>query len=467
MEFITFTTEILEKEILATVREIGRQIGVKQPSGISKGELISKIIAIQEGRLEPVPKHKRGAPPKQCIDVSRFYIQNTDSYSYDNVPRVNDTITFRDSMLTLEGVLEIKKEGYGFIRANNYENSKTDFHIDSGLIRKYNLRTGDLVKATAFKKNVKEAPGVSEVLEINHREPSYFANRKSFDDFTVLYPENRLTLENAFCDNSMRIIDLLVPIGKGQRGLIVAPPKSGKTTFLKNIAKSIEEKHPAVKLIVLLIDERPEEVTDFKMSINSEVAYSTFDEAPEHHIRVAELVLNRAKRLVEMGSDVVILMDSITRLARAYNNTVEPSGRTLSGGLDPRALQPAKSFFGAGRNTKEGGSLTMIATALVDTESKLDDVIYEEFKGTGNMEIHLSRELAEKRVFPAIELNKSGTRKDDYILTKEELQASNKLRKLLATRRDATEVLLDMIDKTKTNAEFITKLDTWLKLYQR
>lgn len=467
MEFITFTYEILGKEVIATVREIGRQIGVKQPAGLSKNDLISKIIAIQKGEIEPVPNSKLGAPPKMRIDVSRFYKSSQTSLSYEDVPKVNDTVTFNDSMLTLEGVLEVKREGYGFIRANNYDNSKTDFHIDSTLIKKYNLRCGDLVKATAHRKNTKEAPGVHEVLEINHREPSYFKDRKNFDDLTPCYPTAKLNLENSFSDHSVRMIDLLVPIGMGQRGLIVAPPKTGKTTLLKNIARSLEDNHPAVKLIILLIDERPEEVTDILKSTSCEVVSSTFDESPEHHIKVAELVLNRAKRLVEMGLDVVILMDSITRLARAYNYVVEPSGRTLSGGLDPLALQGPKRFFGAARSIEYGGSLTILSTALVDTESKLDDVIFEEFKGTGNMEIHLSRDLADRRIYPAIDINKSGTRREDLILSCEELEASKKLRKILSQKRDATEVLIEMINKTKNNKEFIEKLDAWISLYQK
>ena len=466
MEFITFTTDILENEVLATVREIGRQIGVKKPAGISKSQLIQQIIAVQKGEIEPVPESKRGAPPKMRLDVSHFYKKQKDT-SYEFVKPVEDTLTFNDSMLTLEGVLDLKREGYGFIRANNYDNSKTDFHIDSNLIRKYNLRSGDLVKATAQRKNTKEAPGVYEVLEINHRDPAYFIERKNFDDLRPAYPTKKLNLENNLTDHTARIIDLLAPIGMGQRGLIVAPPKTGKTTLLKEIAKSIEDNHPAVKLIILLIDERPEEVTDIINSTTCEVVYSTFDEVPEHHIKIAELVLNRAKRLVELGENVVILMDSITRLARAYNYVVEPSGRTLSGGLDPLALQGPKRFFGAARNIELGGSLTILSTALVDTESKLDDVIFEEFKGTGNMEIRLSRELAERRVFPAIDINKSGTRKDELILSKEEYQAENKLRKLLAQRKDATEVLIDMLNKTKTNKEFIAKLDTWIDIYQK
>ncbi|MBQ7642916.1 MAG: transcription termination factor Rho, partial [Clostridia bacterium] len=300
-------------------------------------------------------------------------------------------------------------------------------------------------------------------------DPALFLKRTNFDDLIPYYPTKRLKLENATNadDVAIRCIDLFAPIGKGQRGLIVAPPKAGKTTLLKKIAQAIESNYPDVKLIILLIDERPEEVTDIKRSVKGEVVFSTFDENAEHHIRAAELVINRAKRLVEVGQDVVILMDSITRLARAYNNTIDSSGKTLSGGLDPAALNGPKRFFGAARNIDDGGSLTVLSTALIETGSRLDDVIYEEFKGTGNMEIHLSRELSEKRIFPAIDLYKSGTRKDELLLSEKELATVYKLRKILSERSDATDTLIEMMKKSKNNDDLISKIDVWMQLYRK
>ena len=311
-----------------------------------------------------------------------------------------------------------------------------------------------------------ESPSLQAVIAINDLEPKLFLRRAYFDDLTPYYPTQRIKLETGEGgDIAIRCIDLFSPLGMGQRGLIVAPPKTGKTTLLKKIAQSIEKNYPQIKLIMLLIDERPEEVTDMKRSVSGEVVFSTFDENAEHHVRAAELVINRAKRLVEVGQNVVILMDSITRLARAYNNIVESSGKTLSGGLDPAAMYGPKRFFGAARNIEDGGSLTILSTALIDTGSRMDDVIYEEFKGTGNMEIHLSRELSEKRIFPAIDLYKSGTRKEELLLSERELSAVYKLRKILAEREDATDSLLEMMKKAKSNDDFLSKLDVWLKLY--
>ncbi len=374
-----------------------------------------------------------------------------------------------------EGILEIMADGYGFLRAHNYEESGTDdAYIAAQKIKRCGLRKGDWVKAEANQTREGKPAGVVNVLEVNGQPPENAFKRINFDSLTPIYPNKRYRLElplgqsNKMNDLAIRAIDMVAPIGKGQRAMIVSPPKAGKTSLLKMIAKSISANYPEASLIVLLIDERPEEVTDMKNSIKGEVVYSTFDEMPEHHTKAAELVLERAKRLVEMGKDVVILMDSLTRLARAYNLTISPTGRTLSGGIDPGALHSPKRFFGAARNIENGGSLTIIATALVDTGSRMDDVIYEEFKGTGNMEIHLDRRLSEKRIFPAIDLYRSGTRREELLLDNDELQGAWGMRRLLSMGEgvDATESLINMLIKTKTNKEFFEQLNVKLKNMQ-
>ena len=475
-QFITFTKKIFEEMSLSTMREIGRLMGVPSPTTLSKTELEDSIMAIQNGTLTPEPSTKRGRPTKSQIDLSQYYLKEKPmdlSYSALGNDGLN-ILTLSDSKprnkeFSVEGVLEILGN-YGFLRVNNYENSEDDAYISMANIKKYNLRRGDKVLATVkfdFEKAL-GSPAVQTVEKINDLDPEQFAKRQAFDDLVPIYPNERITLENKNSnDKSLRMIDLFCPIGKGQRGLIVAPPKTGKTTLIKNIAKAIEQNHPEVILIVLLIDERPEEVTDIKKSVKGEVVFSTFDESATHHVKASELVINTAKRLVEIGKDVVVLMDSITRLARAYNNTVDSSGKVLSGGLDPSALQGPKRFFGSARNLEESGSLTIISTALIDTGSRMDDVIYEEFKGTGNMEIHLSRSLSEKRVFPAIDLVKSGTRKDELLLTNEELDCVMKLRKVLSDKPDATETLINTLEKTKSNADLISKIDEWLKIYNK
>ncbi len=473
--FKKFTREELEKEGVAVLRELGRQIGVKAPASKRKAQIIDEILLIQAGKLEPVRNESaKGAPIKSNISLDKFIIR--DDVPFDDKPFSNKLYLHspdykpKQENFTIEGVLELHKDGFGFLRVNNYENSSDDVYVSSGKIHDFKLRKGDKIKAVARPpRDGFGAPAIQEVLLVNDLEPSLYLTRINFDDLTPYYPDERLKLETEDNANELaiRCIDLFAPIGKGQRGLIVAPPKTGKTTLLKLIAQAIERNYSDVKLIVLLIDERPEEVTDIKRSIKGEVAFSTFDENPEHHIRAAELVINRAKRLVEVGKDVVILMDSITRLARAYNSVIESSGKTLSGGLDPTAMQGPKRFFGSARNIENGGSLTILSTALIDTGSRMDDVIYEEFKGTGNMEIHLSRELSEKRIFPAIDLYKSGTRKDELLLSEEELSSVYKLRKILAERIDATDSLLDMLKKTKNNADLVAKLPTWLKLYSK
>ena len=369
-KFIKFNKEQLEGLHLSVLREIGRQIGVKAPAGKNKLGLISAILAIQSKTAQPVPPNKRGAPPKIFIDVSEFYA-NDDNVNYTDKP-YKKGLEFCDSqpesdIFTVEGVLEQHLSGYGFLRTNNYENSKDDIYVSNQNIRKYNLRRGDKIKATARIVREGDSAALQEVLAIDDLEPNLFLKRTSFDDLLPYYPTDRIKLETEGENNdlSIRLIDLFCPLGMGQRGLIVAPPKTGKTTLLKYIAQSIEKNYKDVKLIMLLIDERPEEVTDIKRSVKGEVVFSTFDEGPEHHIRAAELVINRAKRLVEVGQNVVILMDSITRLARAYNNTIESSGKILSGGLDPVAMQGPKRFFGAARNIENGGSLTIVSTALI------------------------------------------------------------------------------------------------------
>lgn len=475
-KFITFTNEILDGQHLSRLREIGRQIGVRAPAAKNKNQLINDIIAIQNGKIEPVPPNKRGAPPKIVIDVSEFYyseIEQKPEDSYDTHPRTPKTY-FMDSVQEkkvesiVEGVLEQHVSGYGFLRTNNYENSNDDVYVSIQNIRKYNLRRGDKIKGVARVVREGDSAALQEVLSINDLKPELFLKRNNFDDLIPYYPTERIRLESKVNDNlALRCIDLFCPLGMGQRGLIVAPPKTGKTTLLKLIAQSIEKNYQDVKLIVLLIDERPEEVTDIKRCVKGEVVFSTFDENPEHHVRAAELVVNRAKRLVEVGQNVVILMDSITRLARAYNSCVESSGKTLSGGLDPSALQGPKRFFGAARNIENGGSLTILSTALIETGSRMDDVIFEEFKGTGNMEIHLSRELSEKRVFPAIDLNKSGTRKEELLLNEKELDCAYKLRRILSERAEATDSLLDMLKRTSDNADLMEKLDEWIKIYRK
>ena len=359
----------------------------------------------------------------------------------------------------VEGILEIAEGGFGFLRFNNFLTSDKDIYVSPTQIRRFNLKTGDLIKGiTRHPKEGERFGALLYVLEVNGDEPGAAIRRPDFDDLTPIFPRERLTLEDTSKNLSLRLIDLIAPIGKGQRGLIVAPPKAGKTTLLKSIANSIEKKHPEVEMIVLLIDERPEEVTDMKRSlVGGEVIYSTFDEMPQHHVKVAEMVLARAQRLAEHGKDVVILLDSITRLARAYNLVVPSSGKTLSGGFDPGALHKPKKFFGAARNIEEGGSITILATALVDTGSRMDDVIFEEFKGTGNMELHLDRKLSEKRIFPAIDLNRSGTRKEDLLMDQDELEAIWAMRRALANsgNQDAAETILDNLAHTKNNKDFI------------
>ena len=359
----------------------------------------------------------------------------------------------------VEGILEIADDGFGFLRFDNFLTSNKDIYVSNSQIRRFGLRTGDKILGITRKPRAGERFGaLLYVKAVNGMDPGASKRRPHFDDLTPVFPDEKIVLENSSIDLSTRVMDLVAPIGRGQRGLIVAQPKAGKTVLLKKIAASIEDKYPDIELIVLLVDERPEEVTDMKRSLkHSEVIYSTFDEETRHHVKVASMVIERAKRLAESGRDVVILLDSITRLARAYNMEVPSSGRTLSGGLDPGALHPPKKFFGTARNIEEGGSVTILATALVDTGSRMDDVIYEEFKGTGNMELHLDRQLSERRIFPAIDLNKSGTRREDLLLTPEEYQVMFMLRRAMAAGNvmDVTEEIIDNLSSTKSNEAFV------------
>ena len=360
----------------------------------------------------------------------------------------------------VEGILEIQEENnFGFLRFSNFLTSEKDIYVSPTQIRRFNLKTGDKIRGiTRLPKENERFGALLYVLTVNGDEPGAAIRRPDFDDLTPVFPYERLRLEDGTRDLSMRLIDLVAPIGKGQRGLIVAPPKAGKTVLLKKVANAIETNYPEVELIVLLVDERPEEVTDMKRSLKGgEVIYSTFDELPSHHVKVAEMVLARAQRLVEHGKDVVILLDSITRLARAYNMEVPSSGRTLSGGLDPGALHKPKKFFGAARKMEEGGSVTILATALVETGSRMDDVIFEEFKGTGNMELHLDRKLSERRIFPALSLNKSGTRREDLLMDQEELEAIWAMRRALSggSPQEAAEQIIDNLARTKTNKDFV------------
>ena len=373
---------------------------------------------------------------------------------------INEFNTSKDDEVV--GVLEILPDGFGFLRGSNYLSTENDVYVSPSQIRRFNMKTGDKVRGiTRHPKTGEKFRALLFVQKINDEDPETAIQRKSFETLTPIYPEERLTLEKQPNEISTRLIDLISPIGKGQRGLIVAPPKAGKTILLKSVANSIVKNYPNVELIVLLIDERPEEVTDMKESIDADVIYSTFDQVSNHHVKVAEMVLNRAQRLVEHGKDVVILLDSITRLARAYNLTISPTGRTLSGGLDPGALHGPKKFFGAARNIRQGGSLTILATALVETGSRMDDVIFEEFKGTGNMELHLDRKLAEKRIFPAVDIYKSGTRREDLLLSDKEKAALWKLRKEMSNNSvlEVTDNILEALKRTKTNEEFINNIN--------
>lgn len=463
-----FSREQLQDKNLFELREIARENRVQSPTKLNKEELISQIVEASSQRVKGL-KIRPVSRPSKLVDTPRRNAQN-------DVPEkaaesINEIMAVDDTCEEREGILEIHPDGYGFIRVRNCEHSEKDVYVSAIKIRKAGLRQGDMIKGIVKVAYDNKPAALLIINTVNGVPAEELRKRPRFDDLVPIYPDERLKLENARSKNdfAIREIDLIAPIGKGQRGMIVSPPKAGKTTLLKKIANSISENYPDVTLMVLLIDERPEEVTDMQRSIKGEVVYSTFDEMPEHHTKAAELLLSRAKRLVENGKDVVILMDSLTRLARAYNLTIPPTGRTLSGGIDPGALHSPKSFFGSARNIENGGSLTIIATALVDTGSRMDDVIYEEFKGTGNMEIHLDRKLSEKRIFPAIDLNRSGTRREDLLLSQDELEGVWTMRKILSSgdTESAAENLLQMLVKTSSNAEFIEQLKLQMRLIDK
>ena len=413
----------------------------------------------RNNKYERTYKYER---PNNRHERSQGKTEKYDEISEDaGINAVKEDLSSLDSGNVASGILEVLSDGYGFIRSENYLPGDNDVYVSPSQIRRFNLKTGDIVSGhTRIKGEKEKFSALLYVESVNGYSLDVALKRTSFEDLTPIFPNERLQLERVGGSIATRVVDLISPIGKGQRGMIVAQPKAGKTTLLKDVAKSITTKYPKMRLLILLIDERPEEVTDIKEAIvgdNVEVIYSTFDELPEHHKRVSEMVIERAKRLVEHGEDVMILLDSITRLARAYNLTVPPSGRTLSGGLDPAALHMPKRFFGAARNMREGGSLTILATALVDTGSKMDDVVYEEFKGTGNMELVLDRKLSEKRIFPAIDIVKSGTRRDDLLLTNDEIMAVENMRRAFNSSKseDAVEGVLNLFARTKSNADFV------------
>ncbi len=428
-----------------------------EEKSVKKAKKVSIVRAKEEPVAEDKPEEQK-APDEKKAEPEEEKASDKKEESADKTEDPNAAL---DSGITRHGILEVMPEGYGFIRCDNFLPGADDVYVAPGQIRRFGLKTGDIIEGnTRIKTQNEKFSALLYLKSVNGYNPELIPKRANFENMTPIFPDNRIKLETPGCTVAMRVMDLLSPVGKGQRGMIVSPPKAGKTTLLKEVAKSVKRNNPEIHMIILLIDERPEEVTDIKEAIegpNVEVIYSTFDELPEHHKRVSEMVIERAKRLVEHHKDVMILLDSITRLTRAYNLTVPPSGRTLSGGLDPAALHMPKRFFGAARNMREGGSLTILATALIETGSKMDDVVYEEFKGTGNMEMVLDRKLSEKRIFPAIDIAKSGTRRDDLLLSPEEINAVNSLRRGLNSVRpeEAVDTILDIFSKTRTNNDFI------------
>lgn len=469
-------TENYNEMTLVNLKEIAKEKGIKNISKLKKSELIEELVKITPNKIEKngVILTEKIAPKNRNIEASIHIEENVNNEAYVSNSRDRYNVTEEDKEEKKErlkvminesnsskGVLEIQENNsFGFLRCNNYLTGENDIYVSPSQIRRFNLRTGDEVEGKVREaKDGEKFKALLFVEKVNGESPDKAIGRKNFENLTPIYPNERLHLEtDNGRDLSSRLMDFMCPIGKGQRGIIVAPPKAGKTTLLKRIAQNISKNYPDIKLIVLLIDERPEEVTDMKRSINGDVIYSTFDEEPQNHAKVSQMVLERAKRMVEQGKDVVILMDSITRLSRAYNLTITPTGRTLSGGLDPGALLMPKKFFGAARNVEEGGSLTILATALVETGSRMDDMIFEEFKGTGNMEVHLDRKLQERRIFPAIDIYKSGTRKEDLLFNEEEREASYKIRRVLQKENnieDVAEKLINLLSKTKNNKEFL------------
>ena len=471
------TKQEYESMTLSNLKDTAKDLGIKNISKYKKNELIEEILKVSSNFIEkdgvilreniaPKTTEETRSDVKK-IDNSEKLKPNTNSQvntginEAENIEKKENLKEMISESNAAKGILEIlENNSFGFLRCRNYLTSSDDIYVSPSQIRRFNLRTGDEVEGKVREaKETEKFKALLFVQKVNGEHPEKAIGRKSFETLTPIYPKERLKLETYNGnDLSSRLMDIICPIGKGQRGIIVAPPKAGKTTLLKKVAQNISKNYPDVKLIVLLIDERPEEVTDMIRSINGDVVYSTFDEEPQNHAKVAQMVLERAKRMVEQGKDVVILMDSLTRLSRAYNLTINPTGRTLSGGLDPGALIMPKKFFGAARNIEEGGSLTILATALIETGSRMDDMIFEEFKGTGNMEVHLDRRLQERRIFPAIDIYKSGTRKEDLILSKEELEVAFSIRKTMYKDGNAdsvTENLINMLSKTRDNKEFV------------
>ena len=455
----------LDNLTLLELKKLAKENNIRNISKLNKDELIEVLKSLQNNKFEESEDDdiEDDIEDEEDDSIDENINQRYDA-SDDEVEKLQEenTIAYQvnnEEDEIIEGMLEVLPEGYGFLRGSNYLSSPKDVYISPVQIRRFRLNTGDLVKGISRCKEGEKFPSLIFVGEVNGEHPEKALKRTKFEDLTPIYPEERLKLETTQEKYATRMMDIISPIGKGQRGLIVAQPKAGKTTLLKEIANSITQNNPECELIMLLIDERPEEVTDMERSIKGQVVYSTFDELPEHHAKVAEMVIERAKRLVEQGKDVVILLDSITRLARAYNLVVPASGRTLSGGIDPASLHKPKKFFGAARNIEFGGSLTILATALTETGSRMDDVIFEEFKGTGNMEVLLDRSLAEKRIFPAIDIKRSNTRREDLLLSKEELEVATLIRKAMGNipAAESTEQILKVIKATKNNGEFLEK----------
>ena len=463
---------------ITDLRSIVKGMGIKGTSAMNKDELVDILVEKEKEYNGVTIKEKEEKKPAaepvktapQPAKAAHEASEETESFGSNTVvfgapgfeQEYDATL---DSNNTVTGIVEVMQDGFGFIRSDNYMSGDSDVYIQHSIIKKFGLRTGDIITGNTKIKSEKEKfSALLYVTKINGGKPESIANRYKFEDMTPIFPNEKIRLDIPGAPVSMRIVDLVSPVGKGQRGMIVSQPKAGKTTLLKDIAKSVLYNNRKMHMIILLIDERPEEVTDIKEAIkgeNVEVIYSTFDETPEHHKKVAEMVIERARRLVESKQDVIILLDSITRLTRAYNQVIPPSGRTLSGGLDPAALHMPKKFFGAARNMREGGSLTILATALVDTGSKMDDVVYEEFKGTGNMELVLDRKLSEKRVFPAIDIPKSGTRNEHLLLTPEELTAISAMRRGFNGLKpeEAVDKVIDLFSKTKNNQEFVIMMN--------
>ncbi len=451
--------EKYESLALAVLKDLAKSRGIHGTSTMKKAEVVEAMLALDEE--EKKAKAVESEKTQTKVSADAVASSATDDGKSESKPEgKNEQMKELDSGNEASGILEVMPDGFGFIRSANYLPGENDVYVAPSQIRRFGMKTGDIVSGnTRVKTSAEKFSALLFVKSINGYSAEEASKRRNFEDMTPIFPDKKLKLEAPGASVAMRIMDIMCPVGKGQRGMIVSPPKAGKTTLLKEVAKSVKKNNPEIQLIVLLIDERPEEVTDIREAIegpNVDVIYSTFDELPEHHKRVAEMVMERAKRLVEHGRDVMILIDSITRLTRAYNLTVPPSGRTLSGGLDPAALHMPKKFFGAARNMREGGSLTILATALVDTGSKMDDVVYEEFKGTGNMEMVLDRKLSEKRVFPAIDILKSGTRRDDLLLSPEEQEAVSIIRKMFSGLKpeEAADKVIDLFSRSRNNAEF-------------